>query len=73
VGIVARPIRSENDRKEAGVRKSLVAAICVSTLRSSYIALAQENPAPHPSMNFFVNSAPIGDGGNLVAHWQAHA
>lgn len=59
--------------------KSLVAAVFVSVLLGSYLALAQQGPAPPPSMNFFVTSRPIGDGGNLGglagadAHCQALA
>jgi hypothetical protein len=34
-------------------------------LLGSYLALAQQNPAPQNRMNFFVTSSPIGDGGNL--------
>jgi hypothetical protein len=59
--------------------KSLVATVSVSMLLGSYLALAQQSPAPHPSMNFFGASRPIGDGGNLGglagadAHCQALA
>lgn len=45
--------------------RSLVAAFSITLLLGSYLALAQQNPAPHANMNFFVTSRPIGDGGNL--------
>ena len=45
--------------------RSLVAAFSITLLLGSYLALAQQNPAPHRDMNFFVTSVPIGDGGNL--------
>ena len=56
-----------------------VAALSLSIL-GSYVAFAQQSPARRsPSMNFFVTSVPIGDGGNLGglagadAHCQALA
>jgi len=61
------------------VQKSLIAALASLTLLCSYVALAQQSPAPSPSMNFFVTSATVGDGGDLGglagagAHCQALA
>jgi hypothetical protein len=61
------------------VTKFFAGAISVLVLFGSYLAFAQQSPAPHPSMNFFVTSRPIGDGGNLGglagadAHCQALA
>ncbi len=46
-------------------RRFLVTAVYVSTLLGAYLAIAQQSPAPNPAMNFFVTSAPMGDGGNL--------
>jgi len=56
----------------------LVAAPVLFAL-CSYVALAQQSPAPRNPMTFFVTSVPIGDGGNLGglagadAHCQALA
>ncbi|MGH9256429.1 MAG: lectin [Vicinamibacterales bacterium] len=44
--------------------RTFVAALVLSAL-SSYLALAQQSPAPRNPMTFFVTSEPIGDGGNL--------
>ncbi len=45
--------------------RSLVVAVAVTFLLASSLLLAQQNAAPHANMNFFVTSAPIGDGGDL--------
>jgi hypothetical protein len=54
-----------NKRLQDARRNLWFAALASLMLLGSYIALAQQSPAPSPSMNFFVTSVTIGDGGNL--------
>jgi hypothetical protein len=47
------------------MKRLSIAALLAPFLLVSCFLLAQQAPAPKPSMNFFVTSVPIGDGGNL--------